>query len=446
MTNKKKRLARDLSKKTGISYQAAVNVLNALTGRASFPASLSRATVLAAMSLSAALTVACGDDEGASGSGGSGGAGGLPTSSEALIVTTRLRSPESDFAYLHVLESFPANRQLDYSRALEREIGYTSVDGEFVYFVDRTDVSITKYEVTEELQLREVGRMSLQGVGFQGAWEIQWHAGTPYVLDPFSQDIVRFDPDSMTIVDTTAVPPEFLVERDGLNAGVMGYRGVVRDGRMWFNWAWVDYVDFRSVSEVTMSSFPLDGPPVFAEPISDARCPFNGSFPFSDPEDYIYAVGLSLWDPLATPNSPSCVLRVLPDRPEFDPEYELDLLAATNSVAVGGAWPTDQGRKLLVQYLAVDGPKPADASEFYSIPEYRTALVDLATGDSVDVDVPKATIGNWFPLDLDGETFLQVYVEQFDNAELTRVRPDGSTEALLEAGSGADFLSVHRVR
>ena len=85
-------------------------------------------------------------------------------------------------------------------------------------------------------------------------------------------------------------------------------------------------------------------------------------------------------------------------------------------------------------------------AQFYSIPEYRTALVDLGTGDSIDVDVPKATIGNWFPLDLDGETFLQVYVEQFDNAELTRVRPDGSTEALLEAGSGADFLSVHRVR
>ena len=53
------------------------------------------------------------------------------------------------------------------------------------------------------------------------------------------------------------------------------------------------------------------------------------------------------------------------------------LLAATSGVAVGGAWPTEQGRKLLVQYLAVDGPKPADASEFYSIPEYRTALVDF---------------------------------------------------------------------
>lgn len=373
-----------------------------------------------------------------------------PGEGAAVAVLTGVVSPTGRTFLLHLIESLRPGTVLDVGRAIEFPAAAISAHGGFLYVVDEESLTVTKYSVTETLLIEEEGRLSLQGVGAQSPSRPHWDsAGQPYIVDPGSQQVIRFDPDRMTLLDATPFPAAF-TEREGIPASVTAYEGVERDGRMWFNWSWVNFAQARAVLEVAVSSFAMgDGPPTFAAPLLDARCPFSGGYPFVGPEGDLYAVGLSFWDPAAQSLTGSCILRLPSGETAFDPDYRLDLLAATDASFIGGTWPMDEGRKLVVHYLAAEGPQP-DMERLdlvYVTPEYRTAVIDLATGEAVEVDVPRTAIGTWFGLTLDGVPYIQLYPEAaFDNAVLTRIHPDGTAEVIMEAGSGADFRAIERIR
>ena len=364
----------------------------------------------------------------------------------AIAIMTRIQGPDTENFYVHIIEELPNGGVLDNSQALELPPSAISTDGGFLYVSNRENLTVTKYEVTANLQLRELERLSIQGLGAQFAPPAVWGGpGNPYLVDWNSYQIIRFDPEAMTLVDATPMPAEY-INRSSLRAFVNYYDPAVRDDRMWFTWSWVDYGVPEALQEVSLASIPLEGPPEFSPLSTDTRCGFNGAFPFTGPEGHVYTVGLSLWDPVRTPNSPSCVLRLLPESTEFDPDYNLDLLEATDANAVGAAWPMDEGRKLLVMYIPTEGLQPANASEFYSIQAYRTGIVDLETGALTEVDLPMSSVGSWLSLSLDGDRLLQFYPDEFSNAELTRVNLDGSTETIVAVGENADFQFVLRVR
>lgn len=364
----------------------------------------------------------------------------------AIAVLTRVTAPTGNVFYLHLLAELSPGTALDYAQAIEFPSASISANGGFLYLTNGEDLTITKYEVTDELQLEQLGRLSLQGTGAQAPAATQWDdAGNPYIVDSASLQVIRFDPEEMTLVDATAIPSQF-AEREGLPVVITGSGGVALGERMWFNWSWVNYILPRAVMEVALAYVPLDGPPNFSSPILDERCPFSGGFPFVGPEGYLYTVGLTFLDAEAGEISGSCVLRLAPDADSFDPEYQIDLLAATDASFIGGTWPLADGSKLIVQYLAADGPQPASLAEYYATPEYRTALVDLATGEALELDVPRSVAGNWLGLSLDGDHFVQILAEAFDNAALVRVDPDGAVQTMVEAGSGADFRALERVR
>lgn len=373
-----------------------------------------------------------------------------PTETSAVAVLTGLVTPTGRTFLLHLLDELRPGTELDPSTAFEFADAAISANAGFLYLVNNEDVTVTKFAVTEDLQLEEAGRFSMLRVGVQGADAPQWDAsGRPYIVDTVSQQVVRFDPEEMVIVDVTPFPSAFQ-SLEGLPVTVVAYEGVQRGDRMWFNWSWVSYLEPRAVLEVALSSFPLgDAPPSFDAPIFDARCPFSGGYPFLGPAGGIYTVGLSFLDSETDLPTGSCVLRVLPGESSFDPDYQLDLLAAAGATVIGGAFAIDDGRSLVVHYLGASDPQPdPDRLDLiYASTQYRTAVVDLETGATTEVDVPRTAIGNWANLTLDGETYVQLYTQaQFDDARLTRIDPDGTAEVVLTAGAASDFRGLARVR
>ncbi|MEM7138698.1 MAG: hypothetical protein AAF500_19120 [Myxococcota bacterium] len=373
-----------------------------------------------------------------------------PRETSAVAVLTGLVTPTGRTFLLHLMDELRPGTVLNPSDAFEFPDASISASGGFLYLVNNEDVTVTKYNVTDDFRLEDAGRFSMLRLGVQGAAAPQWDSsGRPYIVDTVSQQVVRFDPEQMVILDATPFPSQFR-SREGIGVTVVGYEGVQRDERMWFNWSWVNYLEPRAVLEVALSSFPLgDEPPSFDAPIFDTRCPFSGGYPFLGPAGDLYTVGLSFLDVETDLPTGSCVLRVLPGESTFDPDYQLDLLAAADATVIGGAFPIDDGRKLVVHYLAKDDPQP-DRNRLdliYASTQYRTAVVDLATGVATEVEVPRTAIGSWKSLSLDGETYVQLYTEaQFDDARLTRIDSDGTAEVILTAGSASDFRDLVRIR
>ena len=193
---------------------------------------------------------------------------GGSSNDSTVALFTRVSNPGSRNFYLHLLEEMPSGGVLDYSRAFEFGEAFMSVDSGFVYISDREAMSITKYAVTDERGIEELGTVSLQGLGVQFIG-VYWAApGQPYVVDTFSGQVVRWDPETMEIIDSTPVPPEFLF-RENLPAFPWSWDAVTADGRAYFNWAWSDFEAQEAVMEGAIASFPLDDAPVFSNFVFD---------------------------------------------------------------------------------------------------------------------------------------------------------------------------------
>ena len=88
---------------------------------------------------------------------------GGSSNDSTVALFTRVSNPGSRNFYLHLLEEMPSGGVLDYSRAFEFGEAFMSVDSGFVYISDREAMSITKYAVTDERGIEELGTVSLQG-------------------------------------------------------------------------------------------------------------------------------------------------------------------------------------------------------------------------------------------------------------------------------------------
>jgi hypothetical protein len=387
--------------------------------------------------------VACGSDGSDETGAAAGGEGPV------LAVFTRLTNPEGRNFYLHLMRETPRGGTLDYTKAFEFGEAYASIHGGFVYISDREAMTITKHAVTSDLKIEAKGTVSLQGLGVAFAG-IGWVGDQPYVVDAESAQVVRFNPNDMTLIDSTPIPEAVLV-RDGITGGSWSWNPVERDGRAYFGWSWMDYDAGKSASVVALASFPTSpAAPVFAEPVVDTRCKVNDGFPFLDAAKNIYVVGLGSWAPeLGQERDPSCVVRIRPGATNFDPEYFLDLLAVVGARDIATSWPMAVGSKLLVQYWPESVPAPAADEEWWERSVLELAVVDLAAKTSVRVTgVKPGTSMSYFSLELDGERYVQVYdlTGDLSDSTLYRVTPNGAAEVVVKAGPNSDFQNLGRVR
>jgi hypothetical protein len=109
-------------------------------------------------------------------------------------------------------------------------------------------------------------------------------------------------------------------------------------------------------------------------------------------------------------------------------------------------------RHLLLNILPKEAPKLSedalaeDPFAYYAVTDFRYVILDLETLRVKPVSsLEPARAGSATPLVIDDRTVIQVY-DAAESATLYEVHADGTTEKILEAGTGSDFDMVGRVR
>jgi hypothetical protein len=400
----------------------------------------------------AALIVAAG----ASGCGDGAAADAGETQFGSLVIVTEHEGPEGALHYLHLVDAWPASRELDYGEGIELgEFPTVVARGNSVFVHYPEDARVRKLTFDEQGKLADDLALSFSSFGAAGydAEIIYAGSGRAYLVDEASQQIVAWDPDSMEIFGTTPIAAGIL-EREGLRVQLQ--QGVATEGRgftavNWRNW---DTYKYRDVAALGFFDATSDAPALSV--IENDRCaPSVALSPFVGDDGAAYLVSDAAlgFDTLANPNRTAkalCVLRVQPGSEEFDPDYVLDLREVTGSPGFYTAHPM-QGDRLLVNVWASD-VDPTDVGDgddpswyWEDPPHFEYVIVDLETGTAEPVsELPRAAIQFSKTLRVDDVNYVQLYRED-GGSTVSRVDPDGSVTEVLRNGAGTDVQYLGRL-
>jgi hypothetical protein len=373
-----------------------------------------------------------------------------------LVVVTEVEGPDAALQYLHVVADWPEDGVLDYAETVELGEFPSVRAGDGAVFVYRAeDATLERFGVDEQLVVRSEAKISFGAYGITGwAAEIVWSSpDRAFLVDETSMQIVEFDPSVMEIVGAHDIDPS-LATRDGLP--VQFQQGVASDGRIYTAVNWRDWVSLVFVDLAAIGFFDADAPAAGFTILEDDRCASSVALStFVDDDGYVYLVGDAGlgFDILASPNAPTgpqCVLRIAPGADAFDPDFFVDLQAATGSPGFYTAHPMPE-RKLLVNQWSPDVDlagiaDPADPSWYWDYPPYfEYAIVDLETSTSVPVaDLPRAAVQFSVTLRVDGTNYVQLYAED-GGATVYRVDTDGTATEVLGAEPGTDVQYLGRL-
>jgi hypothetical protein len=401
---------------------------------------------------------------GSSASGGTGGAdnaaaGGAGATNGAdgyLVVVTERESPEVSLQYLHVLEDWPSNGELDYESAVEiGEFVTVHAMGDAVFVHQPEDATVRKLLVGPDgtVTVDETLSFAAYGVaGFSGDM-VYVSPSRAYFIDEAAAQIVTWDPDAMVVLGSVAIADEALT-RNGLAAQVS--RGLALEGQGFVASAWRDWDALAYHDVAAIGVFDATATEPELRIIEDDRCASTVTTPFDGGDGFVYLVSDAAlgFDALANPTRTEkalCVLRMRPGTAEFDTSFFLDLKVALQSPGFYAAHPMKDG-KLLVNVwapdVAVDSvATPGDPSWYWDYPPYfEYAIVDLATGTSTPVPGLERAAVQWsLTLRVDGDTYVQTYRED-TGSNVHRVELDGAVVNVLSNVPGADVQYLGRVR
>jgi hypothetical protein len=382
--------------------------------------------------------------------GPSGESDAADADSPAIVIVERVFAPEGRFYYASVVAEMPTG---PIDRASARE--FTSADieayGGAFYLRDRESNKITRFTVSDDLELIEGASFSLQGFGLPAVrfHNVYLSAQRAYLVDRIGLRLIEWNPTSMALtgnelsVDYIAKPgmPDISISPP-----------VQVGSRIISSIAWED-------SENQMI-YPGTGALLFdpesSEPpelVEDAR--LAGAYKVNDDGADAYVSGVAYahavysTTPSGEPIPPSGVLRIANDEPRFDASYLIDLTAMTGSPGIYGIHRVDE-RFLLVQMFDPGTPLDAYAThdDFFAAPEYIYGLVDTQEMSWRLVDtIPKAGAGNTLDHIVDGRLYVQAYEEispDVEDAIIYEASPGGVEEA-FRVPSG-DLWYLKRIR
>jgi hypothetical protein len=372
-----------------------------------------------------------------------------------LVIVSERESAEAALQYLHVLDGWPESKTLDYSQAIELpEFPSVFVQGSAVYVHVPDTGRVTKFVLDAGGQLRQDAEISFETYGAAGfdAELIFAADDRAYLVDEASAQIIAWNPASMTISASTDVD-EAVLERDGLP--VQFQQGVSSAGRAftavnWRNW---DTYEYRPAAAIGFFDATVNQPSL--QVLEDERCaPSVALSPFVGEGGDVYLVSDAAlgFDAIANENAttqPLCVLRIKPGATTFDPDFFVDLRAATGSPGFYTAHPM-AGSRLLVNVWSpavaiADVATPGDPSWYWESPYFEYVIVDLATGTSIPVPgLARAAVQFSKTLRVDGLNYVQLYRDD-RGSDLNRVDPDGTVTPVLNNGSGTDVQFIGRL-
>jgi hypothetical protein len=372
-----------------------------------------------------------------------------------LIVVSERESADAALQYLHVLDDWPESRTLDYSHALELpEFPSVFVRGSAVYVHLPETGRVQKYVVDSGGVLILDTEISFEGYGAASidAELIFATDDRAYLVDEASAQIISWNPAEMAIRAATDVDPA-LLQRDGLPAQFQ--QGVASGARAFTAVNWRNWDTYEYHPAAAIGSFDATSDQPSLQVLEDARCaPSVGLSPFVGDGGNVYLVSDAAlgFDAIANTNRttlPLCVLRVRPGAATFDPDFFVDLRAATGSPGIFTAHPM-AGNRLLANIWSPDVDvaavaTPDDPSWYWESPNFEYAIVDLNTGSSLPVPgLPRAPVQFSKTLLVDGINYVQVYRDDA-GSDLNRVDPDGTVSPVLNNSSGTDVQFIGRL-
>lgn len=394
------------------------------------------------------------------------GAAGQPAGAEsprsAIAVLSRVCGPDSCLSYLNSYESVEAMQAagaIDRGRGVEVPYSQGRVYDGSIYLFSRDEPTITRWTVEEDLSFTERERISFANTGTNIFCEICNVFASPelaFHVDAITGGVVvAWNPQTMEIVATSEVPAAVMDKLPGGSAEVVFPTSV--GGRAFYSVSWANFDTLEVHPGAAVLTFDTSTPTPELRLIEDDRC--GGSYvmsPFADDEGNVYVAGdwVGGFFQAGVPGSaraPACLLRLPSGAQAFDPDYHVDLLAATGAQAIRTAFALPGGRLLLNVLPA--GAATVSEEQFqenplawYELTAFTYVVLDLETLSVTPVTAfPPAAAGNASPLGFDGRRFIQVYPEGGE-AELYEVGADASATRVIGAGANGDFSMIGRVR
>ncbi len=370
-------------------------------------------------------------------------------SQPAVVVSNRVCTGDECLMYLGAVPEVPSG-ELDRAKMLEFGglVYVTLFDGR-VYGYDPESAKMTKFVITGDFRLEPAGELSFADFGLTGgsaAYSQVVSASRAFSYLADAQTVVVWNPSTMEVERELPMPPELV--REGLLANANP--AVLAAGRVQWPVKWVDFDNLRFDSHAAVLS--IDTETLEVELLEDPRAAVTSVLHATEGGDTLVfsdnCLGwFNLFGEAAGTTSPEAVLRVRSGR-GFDPEYRVDLRAATGSPAVYGGWFLGDDAMLLRVWDPDVDPSSvlAEAGDYWSAEEFVSMmLVDLTSGTAERFDVPPrggaGSTGD--PTEVDGKVYVSVYRDGLDRTELFAVNAVGAEPAFSTQG---DVLFMGRAR
>lgn len=370
------------------------------------------------------IATGCGSDSDGSTGDGDNGAGdgdgdgdtsmaGAPSGDgddSAILVAVFVRTPEGRNVYVGAEPKVPTG-ELDYSDYLEFGDVEANAHGGYVFVWDREPATMTRYDVTSDLQLDKGPTLSFRE---EGAGNATGFGATVYVsetraytLSSALDTVIVWDPKAMELTGTIDMnPPE---RAEGLET-YPSPGHVVGDSVIWplrtTQWDGENY--FPGVAVAVANANTSDPGQI----VEDDRCVgSDGSHVDENGDLYLRAGGY--WGSAAAYGEDAadvrtCVLRIREGETTFDPDYLVDMKDLTGSY-VNFPWFHVKGSKYLAQVWDPETPLPESMDDYWDGAGLDALLVDIDTGDSEPYpDVEGYTVVSSVQFELDGVSYFQL--------------------------------------
>jgi hypothetical protein len=343
----------------------------------------------------------------------------------ALLVAERVQQPDGRKIYVSLLPDLPT-APVDRKKAYEFPSVSVWVHDGSVFVSNSEDKTMTRYEVTPDLELVQGQKFSFQAVGLKAGGFMAFLSKTrAYLFDSTDWRVIVWNPSAMEITGTFPIG----VERKPGFPNFQFLPPTIRGDKVFIPiWAWEDRMNLKVHPAAWVLAFDTmaDGPPTLIE---DPRITGSRSV-YADSRGDLYVIGehlaglYNVVGEAAGKLPPAGVLRIKSGSLTFDPDYFIDLSAITKSPAIFATYRVDENHLLAQLWDPAVNPatKVVAAGDYFGAAEFIYTLVDLRGATSTPLtSIPKAGAGSTSEFRLDGKLYVQFY----------QARPDGIRDAVV---------------
>lgn len=367
----------------------------------------------------------------------------------AIVIVERVFGPSGRSYYVSLRREVPT-APLDRSMAREFSSADVEVFGGSIYIRSRTSNTMTRYSVSDTLELveEETFSFALAGLGTGRVRNAYVSATQAYALDAVEWRLIEWNPTTMQLTGREIDVSSFA--RTDLD-GFFG-KPITAGGRVYAPVGWSDEDNLVLYPNMGVMLLDSSATPTLIE---DERVG-GGFLLYATPDGTVYAPGVvggnylrfgMASDGGALP--PSGILRILPGASTFDPSYSVNVSQITGSP---GVWAIHRIDATHVLAQLWDPATPIDtiatADDYISASNFIYVLINTETRTFETVtSIPRGGIGNSFDNVVDGTLYIQTSVSVAgggSQSSVHRLTATGTVEAFT-VPSG-DLWHLERVR